>query len=92
MAVSPLPRNELIALRARDAEWFLGSMNFTKTATGVYKGFRGRVLEVGCGPIGFFEAVFDVQVTAIDPLMRAYPCWARWSRGLLTPWVVKEVG
>lgn len=67
-----LPRNELVALRARDAGWFLGSMNFTKTATDVYEGFRGRVLEVGCGPIGFFEAVRDVQVTAIDPLMRAY--------------------
>lgn len=59
-------------IRRKDAEWFLGSMLFEVAEDRGYRGFRGTVLEVGCGPIGFFEAVPGVSVRGIDTLMHEY--------------------
>ncbi|MNF48645.1 Ubiquinone biosynthesis O-methyltransferase [compost metagenome] len=64
---------ELQQARHKDAMWFLGKMGFLKGGSDYrYEGFDGTVLEVGCGPIGFFEMVGDVSVTAQDSLMRLY--------------------
>jgi 2-polyprenyl-3-methyl-5-hydroxy-6-metoxy-1,4-benzoquinol methylase len=64
---------ELQQARHKDAMWFLGKMGFVKGDSDYrYEGFEGRVLEVGCGPIGFFELAADVSVTAQDSLMRLY--------------------
>lgn len=47
--------------------WFLGKMGFTYGSSHYrYEGFEGKVLEVGSGPIGFFEKVEGVTVTAQD--------------------------
>ena len=68
-----LPVAELQEARHKDAMWFLGKMGFVKGDSDYrYEGFEGRVLEVGCGPIGFFELVVGVSVTAQDSLMRLY--------------------
>lgn len=53
--------------------WFLGKMGFTYGSSHYrYEGFEGKVLEVGSGPIGFFEKVEGVTVTAQDSLMGLY--------------------
>jgi 2-polyprenyl-3-methyl-5-hydroxy-6-metoxy-1,4-benzoquinol methylase len=58
--------------RLQDAYWFLNHMAFTQTAPTQFAGFSGSVLEVGSGPIGFFELMDNVTVTAQDSLMAAY--------------------
>lgn len=63
---------ELQTLRANDARWLLTSMGFKQTADNAFEGFTGSVLEVGCGPMGFFELTEGVQATANDSLMEAY--------------------
>lgn len=63
---------ELQQHRHRVGEWLLENTGFAKDAAGRFPAFKGRVLEVGCGPIGFFELFQDVQVDAIDSLMAAY--------------------
>lgn len=64
---------ELQEARHKDAMWFLGKMGFTYGSSHYrYEGFEGKVLEVGSGPIGFFEKVEGVTVTAQDSLMRLY--------------------
>src|SRR5262249_38952369 len=40
---------------------------------------QGSVLEVGCGPIGFFELTRGVRVTAIDSLMGSYAAELRYA-------------
>lgn len=68
-----LSRQEIIeTVRRDDAKWFLEEMGFRETTAGAFDGFHGVVLEVGSGPIGFFEGVQGVTVDAIDPLMKAY--------------------
>ena len=68
--------------------WFLESMGFERAGDGSFPGFRGRALEVGCGPIGFFELFEGVQVDAVDSLMAAYAAeipYATWgTRGAAT--------
>lgn len=64
---------ELQEARHKDAMWFLGKMGFTYGSSNYrYEGFEGKVLEVGSGPIGFFEKVEGVTVTAQDSLMGLY--------------------
>lgn len=64
---------ELQEARHKDAMWFLGKMGFTYGSSHYrYEGFEGKVLEVGSGPIGFFEKVEGVTVTAQDSLMGLY--------------------
>jgi SAM-dependent methyltransferase len=66
-------RQEVLRIRLEDAHWFLGSFGFKRTAaSGQFHGFGGNVLEVGCGPVGFFELVWGVEVTGQDPLMQKY--------------------
>lgn len=65
-------RDEILAIRHRDAEWFLSSFRFRQESANGFPEFRGRVLEVGCGPVGFFESVEDISVLGIDTLMRRY--------------------
>jgi 2-polyprenyl-3-methyl-5-hydroxy-6-metoxy-1,4-benzoquinol methylase len=69
-----LPREEIISeVRSKDAHWFLQHMGFpVKTPNKIYDGFEGKVLEVGCGPIGFFENIEGITVKAIDPLMKLF--------------------
>ncbi|MFZ6047192.1 class I SAM-dependent methyltransferase [Pseudomonas sp. CR3202] len=53
--------------------WFLGKMGFAKASSNYhYESFEGDILEVGSGPIGFFERVDKVSVTAQDSLMGLY--------------------
>ena len=66
------PVAELQRHRHRVGEWLLENTGFAKDAGGRFPAFRGRVLEVGCGPIGFFELFPDAQVDAIDSLMADY--------------------
>ncbi|MGQ7818956.1 class I SAM-dependent methyltransferase [Metapseudomonas furukawaii] len=64
---------ELQGNRHKDAMWFLGKMGFAKGETDFrFDGFDGEVLEVGCGPIGFFEKIDGIAVTAQDSLMKEY--------------------
>lgn len=67
-----LPIAELQEQRNRDARWLLRSLGFTTASDYAFEGFGGSVLEVGCGPIGFFELIENVTATAIDSLMRLY--------------------
>jgi 2-polyprenyl-3-methyl-5-hydroxy-6-metoxy-1,4-benzoquinol methylase len=68
-----LDRSVLVSkIRHGDGRWFLKSFGFPETSEHSFEGFQGTVLEVGCGPIGFFEAMKNVTVKAIDPLMRKY--------------------
>lgn len=68
-----LPREVLVkGVRNDDASWFLRSMGFERIATNQFQGFEGLVLEVGSGPVGFFENICGVRVTAIDILMKEY--------------------
>lgn len=63
-----MPIADLQRLRHEDAAWFLGEMGFARP----FSDFTGDVLEVGCGPIGFFELMNGVRVVAQDSLMAAY--------------------
>lgn len=67
-----LPLNELQNLRHADAKWLLRNVGFAPLNEYEFEGFAGNVLEVGCGPIGFFELTQGVKATAIDSLMGAY--------------------
>ncbi len=75
-----LPHEQIVnGIRLQDAKWFLNSFGFAAVAeacgavsSNTYVGFRGDVLEVGCGPVGFFEAICGVSVTGIDTLMDRY--------------------
>jgi SAM-dependent methyltransferase len=68
-----IPREELVAqVRNQDAHWFLRSFQFSPETSHRFSGFSGKVLEVGCGPIGFFESIEGVQVLGIDTLMALY--------------------
>lgn len=67
-----LPLPELQTLRHGDAKWLMKNLGFAAQGERAFDGFKGTVLEVGCGPIGFFELAEDVRVTAIDSLMGAY--------------------
>lgn len=67
-----LPIEELQAMRHGDAVWFLGHMGFKQIGPRRFAGFEGEVLEVGSGPIGFFELIEGAQVTSQDTLMGAY--------------------
>lgn len=65
--------SEIQEVRHRDAMWLLGNMGFTKAGSDyAYQGFEGRVLEVGCGPMGFFEKLEGVSVVSQDSLMALY--------------------
>lgn len=66
------PLAKLQELRHADATWVLKNLGFTSSGPRTWEGFAGSVLEVGCGPIGFFELVEGVDVTANDSLMAAY--------------------
>jgi 2-polyprenyl-3-methyl-5-hydroxy-6-metoxy-1,4-benzoquinol methylase len=66
------PLEEIQKIRHDDAAWFLGQMGFKQTSGYSFDGFEGSVLEVGSGPVGFFELVEGVDVTAQDTLMGAY--------------------
>jgi 2-polyprenyl-3-methyl-5-hydroxy-6-metoxy-1,4-benzoquinol methylase len=66
------PIEELQKLRHADATWLLSNLGFAKKDEFTFQGFEGTVLEVGCGPLGFFELTRGVAVTAIDSLMKAY--------------------
>ena len=59
-------------LRHGDAEWLMRKLNFPKTGPRTFQDFEGTCLEVGCGPLGFFELVENVETTAIDTLMGPY--------------------
>ncbi len=68
-----LPPEEIRRQRLEAAVWFLGAMGFPREGdTRRFRGFRGRVLEVGCGPIGFFDLVEGIDCHAMDSLMPAY--------------------
>ncbi len=67
-----LSRPELVDIRYEDAKWFLNSFLIEEVNPYVFQGFEGTVLEVGCGPIGFFEKVKNITIKAIDPLMNLY--------------------
>lgn len=67
-----LPRAEIAARRFGDAVWLLGGMGYPPPEGHRVEGFAGRVLEVGCGPIGFFELLEGIDCDAIDTLMAAY--------------------
>jgi len=62
----------LQTVRFADATWLLSALGFEPIEGRRFAGFAGRVLEVGCGPIGFFEQVDDIACDAIDTLMVAY--------------------
>jgi SAM-dependent methyltransferase len=66
------PVDELQRRRHEVAKWFLQLMGFRAETANEFAGFSGRILEVGSGPIGFFELIKGCEVLAIDPLMRAY--------------------
>lgn len=70
---------ELQKLRHADAAWLLSNLGFRQRDELSFHGFEGDVLEVGCGPIGFFELMRGVEVTAIDSLMGAYAAEIRYS-------------
>jgi 2-polyprenyl-3-methyl-5-hydroxy-6-metoxy-1,4-benzoquinol methylase len=59
-------------LRHGDGTWLLKNLNMPPNGPHSFEGFTGSVLEVGCGPIGFFELTEGVEVLAIDSLMAAY--------------------
>ena len=63
---------QLQDLRHADGVWLLKNVGLQQRDEFSFDGFEGRVLEVGCGPIGFFELMRGVEVTAIDTLMAAY--------------------
>jgi SAM-dependent methyltransferase len=63
---------ELQKLRHADASWFLTNLGFGRRDEASFEGFEGDVLEVSCGPIGFFELMRGVEVTAADPLLGVY--------------------
>lgn len=68
-----LPLTDLQAHRHEVACWFLNEMGFTAVpGSNTFSDFQGSVLEVGCGPLGFFELVEGVEVVAQDSLMSAY--------------------
>ena len=67
-----LPIDELQQLRHGDARWLLTRLGFQERSEYHFDGFTGTVLEVGCGPLGFFELTEDVEVTAIDSLTGLY--------------------
>lgn len=66
-----LPIDEIRERRFADAAWLLGAFGYA-AAGRRFGEFAGRVLEVGCGPIGFFELVEGIECDAIDTLMAAY--------------------
>jgi 2-polyprenyl-3-methyl-5-hydroxy-6-metoxy-1,4-benzoquinol methylase len=71
----PFRNDGLAALqksRHEVGEWFLGVMGFEQAVDGTFPDFKGDVLEVGCGPIGFFELFSSIKVDAIDSLMSGY--------------------
>lgn len=70
---------ELQKLRHADATWLLTNLGFAKKDDFTFDGFVGDVLEVGCGPLGFFELTRGVCVTAIDSLMGAYAAEIRYA-------------
>lgn len=65
-----LPR--LQDLRHGDATWLLTNLGFKVSGRYSFEGFQGTCLEVGCGPLGFFELVEGVETTSIDTLMGPY--------------------
>jgi 2-polyprenyl-3-methyl-5-hydroxy-6-metoxy-1,4-benzoquinol methylase len=89
------PITDLQKLRHGDAAWFLSSVGFARKGEFAFEGFSGDVLEVGCGPIGFFELTQGVMVTAIDSLMGPYaaeiPFSTLGARGSTT-YVAKGLG
>lgn len=63
----------VVAHRLEVGRWFLREMDIPfDPSTLESPVFRGEVLEVGCGPVGFFETWPGVQVVACDPLMAKY--------------------
>lgn len=74
-AAWPLRELPLPAMQERrfaDAAWLLGALGFGVPRGRSFEGFTGRVLEVGSGPIGFFDLVEGITCDAIDTLMAAY--------------------
>lgn len=67
-----LPPEALQAVRFADAVWLLAALGFGPPDGHRFAGFAGRVLEVGSGPVGFFEQVEGIACDAIDTLMAAY--------------------
>lgn len=66
------PIEEIRAQRLEAAAWLLGALGFPRLGERRFAGFEGRVLEVGCGPIGFFDRVEGIACDAVDSLMAAY--------------------
>ena len=63
----------VIAHRLEDGRWLLSAMQILFEASTLESSvFRGEILEVGCGPVGFFETWPGVQVVGCDPLMAQY--------------------
>lgn len=65
-------RAEISACRLADAAWLLEGCGMPAFEGRACPGFTGRVLEVGSGPVGFFDLVEGITCDAIDPLMAAY--------------------
>lgn len=77
-----LPVEEIRRQRFDAAIWFLEAMGFPREDAEArrFRGFGGRVLEVGCGPIGFFDLVEGIECDAMDSLMAAYAREIPWAR------------
>jgi len=67
-----MPLGEIRRSRHGAYGWFLGEMGFRRRSEYAFHDFSGTVLEVGSGPIGFFELAEDVTVTSQDSLMAQY--------------------
>ena len=50
----------------------MSSLGFSGGPGRSFEGFAGSVLEIGCGPLGFFELTENVDVLASDSLMDLY--------------------
>lgn len=72
----PLRAEPIEAIRRQRfdvAQWFLDALGFPREGESRrFHGFQGRVLEVGCGPIGFFDLVEGIACDAMDSLMADY--------------------
>lgn len=60
---------EIISARQKAGIWLLQNFHIPISDDLTSEIFAGTVLEVGCGPIGFFEQFSAVKVLGIDPLM-----------------------
>jgi len=64
--------DEIIENRQQAGRWFLESFGICVRGDLSSDTFVGNVLEVGCGPVGFFEKFSHIDVHGIDSLMAQY--------------------